>query len=243
LLDLSTPARSAVATSASAPEAPLASSTAPAPPARTARARAIPSPAVGDLALGFPPERVFAGAPVVLTRVNPAVVLTAVQSGVGALTVHAACSDSVGDLRLACAYQLRSGQSSVASHARGLRTAPMDSRRPLILSGRNQYESITIDLRQVLDLQRLVVLAFSESGAPLRWGGALIVETVGGSRVDVPLDRDPAAGVLVALSVSNVGGQLVLRDEHELVAGTLRDACLAYGFERITWVDPFTPLT
>lgn len=199
--------------------------------------------AAGDQVLGFAPERAFAGSPVVLTREHPTVVLTAVQSGVGALTVHAACSDSVGDLRLACAYQLRSGHSSLASYARGLRTAPAESRRPLILSARNQYDRIALDLRQVCDLERLVVLAFSESGAALHWGGALIVETVGGARVDVPLDREPAAGILVALSVSNVGGELVLRDEHELVTGTLRDACLAHGFERITWVDPFTPLT
>ena len=61
--------------------------------------------------------------------------------------------------------------------------------------------------------------------------------------MDVPLDRDPSGGVLVALSVYNVGGQLVLRSERQLVPGTLRDACLAFGFERITWVDPFTPLT
>jgi hypothetical protein len=202
-----------------------------------------PSAAAGDLVLSHPPVRAFAGSPVVLTREDPTVVLTAVQSGVGALTVEAACSDSVGDLRLAAAYQLRSGRSSVVSHARGMRVAPVDSHRPVILSARDRYETITVDLRQSPELQRLVVLAFSESGTPLHWGGALLVETVGGARVDVPLDREPAAGVLVALSVYNVGGQLVLRNEGELVAGTLRDACLAYGFERITWVDPFTPLT
>ena len=52
-----------------------------------------------------------------------------------------------------------------------------------------------------------------------------------------------AQGVLVALSVTQVGGELVLRAEDELVHGTFRDACQAYGFTTITWVDPWTPLT
>ena len=44
----------------------------------------------------------------------------------------------------------------------------------------------------------------------------------------MPLDRPPAAGVLVALSVHAVAGELVLRAEDELIpGGTLRDAAVA----------------
>ena len=42
----------------------------------------------------------------------PTVTLNRVQSGVGALTFEAVASAEVGDLRLGCAYQLRSGLSS-----------------------------------------------------------------------------------------------------------------------------------
>jgi hypothetical protein len=192
--------------------------------------------------LGYTPGQVLAGSPTVLVPDSPTVALTAVQSGIGALTVHAVCGDGVGDLRLACAYELHTGLSSIISDVSGLRIAPAGSRRPVVLAGRARYETLTVDLRQVTDLRRLVVVAFTPSGAVVPWGGALVVETLGGARVDVPLDHAPSAGVLVALSVLNVSGRLVLRAEHELVAGTLRDACTAYGFDRITWADPSTPL-
>ena len=64
----------------------------------------------------------------------------------------------------------------------------------------------------------------------------------GGLRVETPLRHGRSAGVLVALSVLRVGGELVLRAEDELIEGTLRDACTAHGFEQITWVDTRTPL-
>jgi len=179
---------------------------------------------------------------VTLTRAASTVVLTSVQSGVGALTIRAVTGADVGDLRLACVYQLRSGPSSVVSDLSGQHVAPAGSRRPVIVAGRSTPDEITVDLRQVRDVQRFAVLAVSASGAALRWGGVLVVETTGGARIDVPLDHEPAAGIFVALSVTEVAGQLVLRAERELVAGTLRDACLAYGYERITWVDAATPL-
>jgi hypothetical protein len=112
----------------------------------------------------------------------------------------------------------------------------------MIVSGRENHETVTIDLRQVVDLDRLIVLAFSDSGATLSWGGALVVETLSGARVDMPLDHEPSPGVQVAMSVYNVGGQLVLRAERDVIIGTLRDASQAYGFDRITWMDPSTPL-
>ena len=194
--------------------------------------------------LGYVPDRVEAHRPTALSPSRPTVALTRLQSGVGTLTLRAACSDAVGDLRLAAAYQLTSGTSSLLSHARGAPVAPPHSRRPVVTGTRGASETLRVDLRQVTELERLVVLAFSAGGAALDWAGALVVETFGGGRVDVALDRPRAAGVLVPLSVYNVAGELVLRAEQEfLPVATLRDAALAYGFDRITWVDPWTALT
>lgn len=213
---------------------------APAPPRRT---RPAPrSASAGDLVLAFEPPRVRAGSPVVLGPAEPVAVLTALQSGVGGLTVEAACSDAVGDLRLACAYRLGGGRSSLVAHSRDVPVAGMKARRPVIVSSRERYEQLVVDLRQVRSLDRLVVLAYSESGAVLDWGGTLLVHGFGGVRVEVPLRHEPSTGVLVALSVLRVDGELVLRAEDELVPGTLRDACTAHGFEEITWVDTRTPL-
>jgi hypothetical protein len=35
----------------------------------------------------------------------------------------------------------------------------------------------------------------------------------------------------------------VLRAERQLVPGALREAARAFGFDELTWVDPWTPLT
>ncbi|MGI8665801.1 MAG: hypothetical protein ACR2N4_07205 [Jatrophihabitans sp.] len=169
--------------------------------------------------------------------------LTRLQSGVGVLQIEAACSPAVGDLRLGAAYQLRTGVSSVVQHASGVRTAPPASSRPVIIGARGQYEQLTIDLVQVRDLDRLVIYAFSESGATLNWGGTLVLSTVGQARVDLPLDRPASAQVSVLMSLYNVAGELVIRAEMEELAGSVRDAVSAYGFDRITWLDPRTPLT
>ncbi|WP_258724425.1 hypothetical protein [Cellulomonas sp. NS3] len=219
----------------------LTASPAAAVPARRARPEP-PSAAAGDAVLAFTPPRVHAGTPVVLSRTEPVVALTALQSGVGGLTVEAACSDAVGDLRLACAYRLAGARPSLVAHSRGVPLAGLQPRRPVVVSSRERFEQLVVDLRQVRAVERLVVLAYSESGAELDWGGTLVVHGFGGLRVEAPLRHGRSAGVLVALSVLRVGGELVLRAEDELVEGTLRDACTAHGFDEITWVDARTPL-
>jgi hypothetical protein len=44
------------------------------------------------------------------------------------------------------------------------------------------------------------------------------------------------------MSVFNIDGQFVLRCEQGFVAGSVRDACTAYGYNSITWLDDTTPL-
>jgi hypothetical protein len=168
--------------------------------------------------------------------------LNRLQSGVGTCTIEAACSPAVGDVRLGAAYQLADGASSIVAQAAGVPTAPAGSRRPVISSGRAQYERLVLDLRQSRTLQRLVVYGYSESGRQLEWGGTLIVTTFGGARIEIPLDLGPASGPAVLMSLYNVDGEYVLRAELEVIAGDVREACRAYGFDRISWADGRTPV-
>ncbi len=203
----------------------------------------VPTPAVR----GYQPLRVRSDSPVTLTRHDPTVTLTRLQSGIGALLIEAACSEAVGDLRLGVAYQLRDGSSSIAVRADGLATAPKGSARPFVRVHRDRFESVTLDLVQIRDIERVIVFAYSPTGQTLRWAGTATVTTSGQARIESPLSDIPAgvdgSGVLVALSLYNVDGQLVVRGENELVSGSLREACIAFGFDRITWLDDHTPLT
>ena len=228
-LDLSAPTRNA-------PDRATADrATTPAATVRLGPATPAPS--------AYRPPRTRADAPTLLTQHAPTVTLNRVQSGVGVLRIEAACAPSVGDLRLGCAYQLNSGVTSVVQHASGVKAGPAGTQQPLIIGGRGQYEAITLDLVQVRDLDRLVIYAFSGSDSALRWGGTLVVTTFGQDRIKVALDHPPSTGVVVLLSVFNVAGELVIRSEAEHVPGSLRDACVAFGFDQIAWLDARTPLT
>ena len=174
--------------------------------------------------------RTQAGLPTLLTPKTPTVTLTRMQSGIGALTVEALFSESVGDLRIGCAYQLRSGASSIARR---------NSTRPITL---DQHGRIGIDLRQCREIERLIVYGFSESGAQLRWGGTLVVTTFGNAKIETTLDRQASSGVVVFLSLFNVRGEFVIRAEQEEVSGSVRDACSSFGYERITWRDDRNPV-
>jgi hypothetical protein len=190
-----------------------------------------------------PARRATTGLPLVLTGSDPVVTLTRLQSGIGALTLEAACSDAVGDLSLACAYRLRSGVSSVAVNRDGLALAPAHSTTPVLRVHRERFDTITVDCRRVLDLDRLLVIGYSPSGAELDWGGTLILTTFGRARVETAMDGPSAAGAVGLVTIYQVGGELVVRAERREVVSNVREACLAFGFDRITWLDPNTPAT
>ncbi|MCZ2830745.1 hypothetical protein O2W14_18045 [Modestobacter sp. VKM Ac-2986] len=204
--------------------APVRTPAAAAPPAR----RAVP--------------RLAPGGRVILTRRDPTVTLSRVQSGIGTLTVEAIVSAAVGDVRVGALYALADGTSGVVQLATGLGTAPPHSRRPVVTGARGAHEKLTVDLRQTRVLRRLLVYVFSESGRELDWGGTLRVTTFGGARVEVPLDLGRHAGPVAALSLYAIDGEFVLRAEGELVTGAVREVAAAYGYDRITWADGATPV-
>jgi uncharacterized protein involved in tellurium resistance len=247
-LDLSAPASSSL--DLSGPKTP-----APAPPARTA-----PVPDALDLSGGpaassagalIPPAttktrvhndvRIRAGQQHLMSVKDPTVTLTRVQSGIGQLQIEAVCSPAVGDLRLGAAYQLCDGTTSTVQYAGGNRFAP-SSRRPVIVAGRDEYEHLRIDLRRSRELERVAVYAFSESRADLAWGGTLVISTFGGARVDLPLESLYDGKVAVLVSIYNLDGEFVIRAEMETIAGDVREAARAYGYDRITWRDDRSPV-
>ena len=129
--------------------------------------------------------RVAPGERLILTPSEPTATLTRLQTGIGTLTIEAAVSDEVGDLRLGVAYELASDLEMIMQMTQGPRLAPPGSKRPVILGSRERFERVSIDLRQCRELRRMVVYAFSESRKPLTWGGTLVVTTFGGGRIEV----------------------------------------------------------
>ena len=186
--------------------------------------------------------RVVASQRVILTVTQPTVTLTRLQSAIGTLTVEAAVSAAVGDMRLGCAYELGDGYASTVQLTDGNRFAPPRGRRPVIVASREHFDRLAIDLRQSTDLRRFGVYAFSVSRQPLQWGGTLIVTTFGGAKVELPLEALSGGSVAMLLSAYNVRGEFVLRGEMQSFNGGVRAAVRAYGYDRITWLDDRTPV-
>ncbi|MEV0948183.1 hypothetical protein [Rhodococcus sp. NPDC049939] len=178
----------------------------------------------------------------ILTPDAPTVTLTRLQSGVGSLTVEAACTDAVGDLQFGCAYTLRSGVSSTLAPTSGRMAAPLNSLAPVIAGLNDGRGKFAVDLRQCRELDRLVIYGYSDAGNEVPWGGTLVVTTFANARIEIPLDRMPSGSIGVVMSLYNVRGEFVLRAEMCPIDGSVQQACRAYGFDRITWVDDRTPL-
>jgi hypothetical protein len=183
----------------------------------------------------------------VLGHDTPAVTLTRLSAGIGTLVVEAAVSASIGETILTCAYELESEVagavpiSSLLSRDGRTRVAPPDSRRPVLVSGRDQFEKISVDLRQINHVHRLLVMLVSKNGLPLQWAGTLVMTTHNGGRVEVPLDLTAASEVCAALAIYQVAGELVVRAELE-PAKSVREAAQAFGYDGITWIDDRTPV-
>ncbi|WP_024794834.1 hypothetical protein [Tomitella biformata] len=192
---------------------------------------------------GPPPVRAESGRRVILTYAEPIVTLTRIQSGIGSLEMEGAWTQNDGGpVRLGCAYELRSGASSTVQLTGGRGTAPPGSRRPVIVARGGEFEGFGLDLRQCGELARLIVYAYSESGAPVDWTGTFITRTYGNARIEMPLAQVGPSSLAVLTSMYNIGGQLVMRAELEPMSGSVRDACQAFGFDKITWLDERTSI-
>jgi hypothetical protein len=126
--------------------------------------------------------------------------------------------------------------------AQGERYAPAHSKRPVLVGSREAFETISIDLRKIRSLRRLVVYAFSDGRQPLTWGGTLITTTFGGARVELPLETLEGGAVAVLQSLYVVNGECVLRAEMQTLYGDVREASRAYGYDKITWLDDRSPV-
>jgi hypothetical protein len=180
--------------------------------------------------------------PLLLTETDPVVWLTRLQSGIGRLTIQAAVSNEVGDLRLACAYRLSDGLSGLAVNREGLARGPLGNRPAVVRVHRDRFDTVTIDCRRVREIDRFLVLAFSASDAQLAWGGTLILTTLGGSKVEVSLDAPRSAGAVGLITAYQVDGEFVVRAERHVPSASIRQACLDFGFDTITWLDARTPI-
>jgi hypothetical protein len=165
----------------------------------------------------------------VLTRSAPVVSLDRVQSGVGPLKVGVATSTPT---TMAVAYELDGHEGLLGGPTAG--HAPNHHRPVLSLVG----AELSIDLGHVLGLSRFVVILRAES-----FDGTLVATTLGGARIEVPLEHDGAPGEhLVALSGYVARGALVLRAELDRQPDGLRGATAAFGYDEITWRDKDTPV-
>ncbi|WP_072688276.1 hypothetical protein [Rhodococcus marinonascens] len=200
------------------------------------------TPAVDVPSSARPCRRADTGERTILTPDEPTVTLTRLQSGVGLLAVEAACSDAVGDLQFGCAYTLRSGVSSTLAPTSGRIAAPPNSTAPALFGINDGRGKFAIDLRQCRELERLVIYGYSDAGNEVPWSGTLVVTTFANGRIEIPLDPMPAGSIGVVMSLYNVHGEFVLRAEMCPISGSIQQACRAYGFDRITWIDDRTPL-
>lgn len=174
--------------------------------------------------------RIAPGERRVLGPGSPVVMLNRVQSGVGALRIEVA---SGHELRLAMAYVWDSVPGIVCGP--GTVHGP-DAAHPVVsLIGE---AGASIDLGNIGLLDRFLLLLQAH-----QYGGTLVATTVGGSRLEIPLPEGPAVGTLALLSGYRVRGALILRAEVDQVAGGLREAVRAYGYDQIGWLDTNTPLS
>lgn len=198
----------------------------PPPPSSIATALAITAPATPAFLI----RRTCTGAPTILTGRIPVVTLNRLQSGIGAVRLDLTCPDS-GPVQLGCVYQLHSGFSSVLWSC-----APATPESLLTLSARPDGQSIVLDAVRCRGLDRLIVLLAVAVPLAPQWTATLRMSTYGGTMIDVPLDRPPDVGMLVAVSLHNLSGEFVVRAECEQFAGSARDAATAYGFDRVDWL-------
>lgn len=146
------------------------------------------------------------------------------------------------DIHLGALWEMNDGASgAVQELGGGDVAAPGYGSTVLRLGGRSETEgqTLTVALRQVGDLKRLLVYAYAISGQP-EWDALAPVLSAtlrGGVSVDARLDpAPPGAGTCAIASLHRVGGVLVLRREAEFLPGQQQDVAEAYGWD-LPWAS------
>jgi uncharacterized protein involved in tellurium resistance len=178
-----------------------------------------------------------------LTRAEPTVTLSRIQSGTGALELVLTRAASAGDLALGCVFELADGTGAVVQQLGGATAGPPGTVRPVVRwKARPDGESLLIDLRRVADLRRALIYGYSPSVAVLSWNGVLVATTYGGARIEFAVAHPPFSGTLALLTIHNVHGELVLRAEMDEHHGPPEMAAVAWD-HHLPWIDGRTPLT
>lgn len=146
------------------------------------------------------------------------------------------------DIHLGALWETNDGQSgALQTLGDGATAAPGYGSTVLRLGGRSETEgqTLTVALKQVGDLKRLLVYAYAISGQP-EWDALaplLSLTLRGGVSVDMRLDPAPrGAGTCAIASVHRVGGVLVVRREAEFVHGQQQQVAEAYGWD-LPWAS------
>ncbi len=146
------------------------------------------------------------------------------------------------DLHLGALWEMNDGQSgAVQTLGDGTTAAPGYGSTVLRLGGRSETEgqTLTVALRAVGDLKRLLLYAYAISGRP-EWDALapLLAATLrGGISVEMRLDAaPPGAGTCALLSLHRVGGVLVVRREAEFFPGQQQQVAEAYGWD-LPWAS------
>ncbi|MFC3688136.1 hypothetical protein [Aquipuribacter hungaricus] len=182
-------------------------------------------------------RRVSPTADVHLTASTPTAALSRVQTGVGFLRAGLLLPDGAPALRLGCAWQHGTPQGPRQRWTAG--GLDRGGRSPVRVH--DSPEELDVDLLAVHPLARLLVVAWPERAAHAG-GGLLVVRTEGGSRVDAPVPAAAPGTSTVLLSGYVVDGELVLRAESRTVPGGPAQACGAYGYDALRWLDDHQPV-
>ncbi len=146
------------------------------------------------------------------------------------------------DVHLGALWEMNDGQSgAVQTLGDGATAAPGYGSTVLRLGGRSETEgqTLTVALRAVGDLKRLLLYAYAVSGQP-EWDALaplLALTLRGGISVQMRLDAaPPGAGTCALLSLHRVGGVLVVRREAQFLQGQQQQVAEAFGWD-LPWAS------
>lgn len=162
--------------------------------------------------------------------------LTRTQSAAGALEFTTATAQQK-QLLLGCAFETMDHSESMVLP--GLHPQGPDPQSPIF---RATPAGATINLRAITAVRRFFVIGLPQTANRSMPGGTLVLQTYGGARLEVVMDTSTTYGAKALITGFVVEGRIVLRAEHDPFSGTLQQVAGVYGYDQLTWRDPFTPL-